>query len=118
NKITKLTATDDPNFQGNNVGGISGGVGNTIQNDNVGYPRNSFFVFQQIYDASGRPIEGLYVDRTGEGGSVVSNQLNKYRYHSPYADYIMGITAAFNYKNFDIFMAGRASIGNYVYNNG
>lgn len=118
NKITKLTATDDPNYQGINIGGISGGVGNTIQNNNVGFPQNSFFVFQQIYDANGRPIEGLYVDRTGNGGNVVSNQLNKYHYKQPSPIVLMGFTSMLSYKNFDFFMAGRVSLGNYVYNNG
>lgn len=118
NKITRLTATDDPNYQGNNVGGIAGGVGNTIQNDNVGYPRNSFFVFQQIYDANGRPIEGFYVDRTGQGGNVAANQLNKYRYKQPAPIVLMGFTSTIAYKNFDLFLAGRVSLGNYVYNNG
>ncbi|GIV35911.1 MAG: SusC/RagA family TonB-linked outer membrane protein [Cyclobacteriaceae bacterium] len=118
NKITKLTATDDPNYQGVNVGGISGGVGNTVQNNNVGFAQNSFFVFQQIYDANGRPIEGLYVDRTGNGGNVVSNQLNKFHYKQPAPIVLMGFTSTLTYKNFDFFMAGRLSLGNYVYNNG
>lgn len=118
NEITKLTATDDPNYQGNNVGGISGGVGNTVQNDNVGFPRNSFFVFQQIYDANGKPIEGFYVDRTGNGGNVASNQLNKYHYQNPAPKWLMGLTSTLIYRNFDLFLAGRLSLGNYVYNNG
>jgi len=118
NKITKLTATDDPNYQGVATGTISGGVGNMVQNHNVGYPRSSFFMFQQIYDANGHPIEGLYVDRTGEGGSVASNQLNRYRFHSPAPNVTMGLTSNFNYKKFDLFLAGRLSVGNYVYNNG
>lgn len=118
NKITKLTATDDPNYQGVNVGGISGGVGNTVQNNNVGFAQNSFFVFQQIYDANGRPIEGFYVDRTGNGGNVVSNQLNKFHYKQPAPIVLMGFTSTITYKNFDFFMAGRLSLGNYVYNNG
>jgi TonB-dependent starch-binding outer membrane protein SusC len=118
NKITNLTATDDPNYQGNNVGGISGGVGNTIQNNNVGFPVNSFFVFQQIYDENGTPIEGFYVDRTGNGGSVVSNQLNKYHYRNPAPKLLMGLTSMLSYNNFDFFFAGRLSLGNHVYNNG
>jgi iron complex outermembrane receptor protein len=118
NKITKLTATDDPNYQGINIGGISGGVGNTVQNNNVGFPQSSFFVFQQIYDANGRPIEGLYVDRTGNGGNVVSNQLNKFHYKQPAPIVLLGFTSTLSYKNFDFFMAGRVSLGNYVYNNG
>jgi TonB-dependent starch-binding outer membrane protein SusC len=117
NKITKMTITDDPTYQGNNVGGISGGVGNTIQNNNVGFPVNSFFVFQQIYQ-DGMPIEGLYVDRTGNGGSVVSNQLNKFHYKNPVPTVLMGITSALSYKEFDFFFAGRLSLNNYVYNNG
>jgi iron complex outermembrane receptor protein len=117
NEITKLTKTDDPTYPGVAVGNISGGVGNTVQNHQVGYPANSFYVFQQVYDANGRPIEALYVDRTGTGGLVTSNELNKYRYKSPAARALMGINTNFRYKNFDFYASGRLSIGNYVYNN-
>ncbi|HEY3390295.1 MAG TPA: SusC/RagA family TonB-linked outer membrane protein, partial [Prolixibacteraceae bacterium] len=58
NKITKLTKTDDPNYPGVDVGTIGGGVGNTIQNQRVGFPVNSFYVFQQVYGSNGMPIEG------------------------------------------------------------
>ena len=37
NKITKLTSANDPNYKGVLVGGISGGVGSTIQIHSVGY---------------------------------------------------------------------------------
>ena len=37
NEITKLTATDDPDYQGVLVGGIAGGVGSNIQVHSVGY---------------------------------------------------------------------------------
>lgn len=118
NEITKLLNGSTDNYSGNNVGGISGGVGNFIQNDNIGYPRSSFYVFQQIYDGQGRPIEGLYVDRTGEGGNVASNIANKYHYFSPAPTLLMGFTSTIRYKQFDFFMAGRANFDNYVYNNG
>src|SRR5690606_37137653 len=117
NKITKLTATDDQNYEGISVGGIAGGVGNTIQNNNIGFPVNSFFVFQQIYDVNGRPIEGLYVDRTGLGGSVASNQLIKYHYEHAAPRVLMRLTSTLPYGNFDFFFAGRLSVGNYVYKN-
>jgi TonB-dependent starch-binding outer membrane protein SusC len=117
NKITKLTKTDDPNYSGVDVGGIGGGVGNFIQNQNVGFPSNSFFVFQQVYGSDGKPIEGLYVDRTGLGGTVTSNNLNKYHYKKPAPDVTLGINSRFVYKNFDFSFSGRANIGNYVYNN-
>jgi iron complex outermembrane receptor protein len=117
NKITKLTKTDDPNYTGVDTGGIGGGVGNFIQNQRVGFPSNSFFVFQQVYGSNGMPIEGLYVDRTGTGGTVTSNNLNKYHYKKPAPDYTVGINSRFNYKQFDFSFSGRANIGNYVYNN-
>ncbi|MDP2336024.1 MAG: TonB-dependent receptor [Bacteroidota bacterium] len=117
NKITKLTKTDDPNYTGVDVGGIGGGVGNFIQNQRVGFPVNSFFVFQQVYGSNGMPIEGLYVDRTGLGGTITSNNLNKYHYKKPAPDYTLGINSRFAYKQVDFSFSGRANIGNYVYNN-
>ncbi len=117
NKITKLTLTDDPNYTGVDVGVIGGGVGNTIQNQRVGYPRNSFYVFQQVYGSNGMPIEGLYVDRTGTGGTVASNNLNKYHYQKPDPTYTIGVNSRIAYKQFDFSFSGRSNIGNYVYNN-
>ena len=71
---------------------------------------------KQVYDANGNPIEGLYVDLSGQGGTVNGNNADKYIYHNPAPDYLMGFSARFNYKNFDISASARASIGNYVYN--
>jgi iron complex outermembrane receptor protein len=96
---------------------IGGGVGNFIQNQRVGYPSNSFYVFQQVYGSNGMPIEGLYVDRTGSGGTVTSNNLNKYHYEKPAPDWTLGVNSRFTYKQMDFSFSGRANIGNYVYNN-
>jgi iron complex outermembrane receptor protein len=117
NKITKLTKTDDPNYTGVDVGLIGGGVGNFIQNQRVGFPANSFYVFQQVYGSDGMPIEGLYVDRTGTGGTITSNNLNKYHYKKPAPDVTLGINSRIDYKKFDFSFSGRANIGNYAYNN-
>ena len=114
NKITKLTATDDPTYLGVFTGGIAGGVGNTIQIHSVGYPANSFFVYKQVYDQNGKPIEGLYVDMNNDG---VINTSDLYRYKKPAPDYAMGISSNLRYKNFDFSFSGRINIGNYVYNN-
>ena len=114
NEITRLTATDDPNYKGVFVGGIGGGVGNTIQIHTVGYPLNSFYVYEQVYDNAGKPIEGLYVDRNGDG--KVSD-LDKYQYHKPAPDVFMGLNSRLSYKNWDFSFSGRLSLGNYVYNN-
>jgi iron complex outermembrane receptor protein len=114
NEITKLTTVDDPDYQGVVVGGIAGGVGNYIQINTVGYPRNSYYVYQQIYDAAGNPIEGLYADRNGDGSVT---ELDKYRIKKPEPDVFMGLSSTFNYKNLDFSFNSRLNIGNFVYNN-
>jgi iron complex outermembrane receptor protein len=114
NEITKLTATDDPDYLGVATGGISGGVGNTVQMHSVGYPANSFFVYEQVYGTDGLPIEGMYVDRNGDGEITDSD---RYHYKKPAADFFFGINSSVNWKNWDFSFSGRANFGNYVYNN-
>jgi iron complex outermembrane receptor protein len=114
NEITKLTKIDDPTFIGVPVGGISGGVGNTIQIHSVGYRPYSFFVLQQVYNDQGKPIEGLYVDRNKDG---LINNLDYYRYKSPEPVYMIGFTTAVNYKNWSFSTLLRANLDNYMYNN-
>lgn len=117
NEITKLNLSDDPNYTGYETGGIAGGVGNNVQINSVGYPKNTFHLFKQVYDLDGNPIEGLYIDKTGEGGIVSGNNLNKYYLGSPDPDYLIGINSKVKYKQFDASFSGRISIGNMVYNN-
>lgn len=114
NEITKLTASDDPNYLGVFTGGISGGVGNNIQIHSVGFPANSFFVYEQVYKADGTPVEGLFVDRTKD--KLVSDD-DRYRYKKAAPDVIMGVTTKLNWRNWDFYAAGRSYVGNYVYNN-
>ena len=115
NKITKLTAIDDPSYLGVYTGGISGGVGNTIQIHSVGYPSNSFFVYQQVYGENGKPIEGLYVDRNHDGKIT---DADRYHYKSPNATTTFGVYTNLTYKKITLSTAGHAAIGNYMYNNG
>ncbi len=114
NKVTKLLKTDDPSYQGVATGGI--GLQKNIQNIQVGYPINSFFVYQQVYNGN-VPIEGLYVDRSGNGTDVTASENNKYRFESPQADFLVGVNSRVTYKKFDFYFSGRLSVGNYVYNN-
>lgn len=114
NEITKLTVTDDPNYAGIATGGISGGVGNTVQMQSVGYAVNSFYVFQQVYDANGKPIEGLYVDRNADGKIT---DADRYHYKSATATSTYGISTSLSYKKWTLSAAGHAAVGNYVYNN-
>ncbi|MEE4178564.1 MAG: SusC/RagA family TonB-linked outer membrane protein [Bacteroides sp.] len=113
-KITKLTAVDNPEFLGVQVGGIAGGVGNNVQVHTVGYAPYSFFVWEQVYDQDGNPIEGVYVDRD-EDGEITEDDLYRYKRAAP--TYYLGITSDFQYQNWSLAFAGRANIGNFIYNN-
>lgn len=113
-EITQLTTNDDPDYEGVETGGFTGGVGNTIQRHTVGYAPSSFFVFQQVYDSNGKPLEGVYVDRNNDG---VINIQDKYRYENPTADWTFGLSVDLKYKNWDFSMAWRSHLGNFVYNN-
>ena len=104
NKITRLD-----NDQ--NVGGI--GFGAFLQKHETGKAPYSYYVYKQIYDHKGRPIEGSYADLNGDGRI---NNDDRYTYKDPYADVLMGLTASVTYKDFDLSMASRASIGNYSSN--
>ncbi len=114
NKITRLTANDDPSYIGVEIGGISGAVGNTIQIHSVGYPANSFFVFEQVYDEQGMPVEGLFVDRNADGR--ITNE-DRYRYKKAAPDVIMGFSSGVKYLDWDFNFNGRVYLGNYMYNN-
>ncbi len=110
NEITALNASNEL-WTGET---ISRGNNTNIMRNAVGHPMSSFFVYQQVYDDNGKPIEGLYVDRNGDGKI---NQDDRYYYKSPAADVIMGFTTKFTYKRWDFSAAFHASLGNYVYYN-
>ena len=107
NEVTRM-----PDVQ--NVGGISGGVNNTIQRHEEGYAPYAFYVYEQVYDANQKPIEGVYVDRNNDN---IINDSDRYFYKDPYAEVIMGLNTSFNYKNWDLGITTRASLGNYIYDN-
>ncbi|WP_163400763.1 SusC/RagA family TonB-linked outer membrane protein [Flavobacterium fluviatile] len=104
-----------PGFQGYLTGdNIAGGNGNKIQINSVGYAPNSFFVYEQLYDANKRPIAGAYVDRNGDGKIDAGD---RYRFHKTAPDYTFGLFSTLNYKKFDFTMNWRASLGNRIFDN-
>ncbi len=116
NTVTKLNnANNNPDFiQTNPNSGIAGTTSGLIQANKVGYPLNSFYVFQQIYDANGKPIEDGYVDRNHDGQI---NSADQYLYKKPDPTVLMGISSSVRYKRIDFSFSGRVSLGNYNYNN-
>jgi TonB-linked SusC/RagA family outer membrane protein len=115
NKITKLTISDDPNYAGAQFGGISGGVGNTVQIHSVGYNRGAFYVYKQVYDpATDKPVDNLFADKNRDG-LVNSGDLYQYKGIDPKA--FFGLSSSLTYKQWNAGFVMRANVGNYVYNN-
>lgn len=106
NEITKLSV-DQPQ------GGISTGVGNNVQVHREGESANSFYVYEQVYSASGAPLEGVFVDRNGDD---IINEDDKYIKEDPFGDILMGFNTNVSYKDWDFSLQSRASLGNYMYN--
>jgi TonB-linked SusC/RagA family outer membrane protein len=112
NKITKLTGgSSDDYFVA--TGDIHKGTGVMGQAQKVGYAANSFYVYQQVYDANGKPIEGVVVDRNGDGKIT---EADRYIYKHPAPTVTMGLSSKFEYKNWDLGFNLRANLGNYVFN--
>lgn len=115
NKITSLTgsAEEDKDFYlgaGSNPASENAG---DIQVHKVGYPANSFLVFQQVYDADGNPLPNVYVDQNMDG--VIDSQdlvIN----HSKDPKVTMSWNNNFTIGKWDVGFVLRANIGNYVFN--
>jgi TonB-linked SusC/RagA family outer membrane protein len=114
NKITNLTVFPNPNFPGLPEGGISGGVGTDIQLNQVGYPKNSFYTYTQVYGANGKPLDGVYLDKNGDG---VINSGDLSVNHSPDPQEYLGLNSDIRVKKWNLGFVARANFGNYVYNN-
>ena len=113
NEITDLEGVSSngmPVETGPNAGG---GTGNYVQAHQVGYAANSFYVYQQVYDANGMPIENCVVDRNGDG---VITPDDRYLYKNPTPPVTMGLSSRVEYKRFDLGMSFRANFGNYIFN--
>ena len=114
NEITRLTANDDPGYQGVKAGYISGGVDNYVQKQMTGHPINNFWVYQQVYDQNGHPLNGVYVDRNADG---TIDDSDRYFYTHPDPDVTFGLNTELNWKRWTLSASARANLNNYVYNN-
>lgn len=107
-KITKLTTTFNPDYQGIDAG--------TNQKHQVGEMPGTFYLYQQVYDENGKPIQNAFVDRNNDGQIT---EADRYLTHkSPMAKVYMGFSSQFSYKKWDLGFNLRANFGNYVYRRG
>lgn len=85
-----------------------------VQTFTEGAAPYAFYVYKQVYDQeTGRPVEGLYADLNGDG---VVNGDDRYLYHSPAPDWMLGLSTSVRWKRLTLSTSLRANVGNYVYN--
>ena len=106
NKITRLAEGADTS---------TGDIGNSVnvQKHVVGESAFSFYVYEQVYDADGNPLEGVYVDQNADG---VINDQDRIIYHHVHPDITVTWNNTFNYKHWDFGISLRGAFGNWAYN--
>jgi iron complex outermembrane receptor protein len=116
NNITNLTVVpNDPNYPGFGSGLIGGGIGGQYAEINaVGTPKNTFYLYRQVYDAKGNPIEGVFQDKNSDG---VINEKDLYKTKPADPVTFMGFTTNVTWRKWSFGTVLRASLGMYNYNN-
>jgi iron complex outermembrane receptor protein len=114
NTITNLTVVaDNPYYIGFPSQTVSGAQGFAFINS-VGTGKNTFYLYRQIYDESGKPIEGLVEDANRDG---IINESDKYKGKRADPNLFMGFSTNLSYKKWNAGFVTRANFNNYVYNN-
>jgi iron complex outermembrane receptor protein len=80
----------------------------------VGYQRNTFYLYRQVYDANGSPIEDQMADLNGDG---TINEQDRYRSESSVPRHNLGFNTTLNYKKLSLNMAFHANLGHYIFFN-
>ena len=138
NRVTKLSLIEDTSSIGIQVGGIAGGIGNTVQIHSLNNPTFSFLLYEQLYDQSDLPIqvgEQASIDVNNDGiiddtdkwqtihafndrdGDGMISPSDKYIINKPIPDLLIGGAINLNYKNWYSSISFRSEIGGYIYNN-
>ena len=114
NTVTGLTFVADTTSLGIQVGGISGGIGNTAQIHTVGYPTFTYFFYEAVYDDNGNPIEDQFIDQNNDS---IINIDDRVRSKNPNPNWFLGANLNASYKNWYVGTSMRAELGAHVYNN-
>ena len=90
----------------------TGGVGMVMHRE--GCKPYTYYMFRQVYDADGNPIQNAIYD-TNENGQI--DQDDRYNTgKSTLPDFFYGVNFKVSYKNWDFGFNGHGSVGNYAFN--
>ncbi len=113
NKIIELTNGDN-SAEIRRFGRTSSGDGSfQLKAHAVDQPAGMFYVYEQVYDSDGHPLEGVFVDRNDDG---IVDENDLYFYHNADPSVTYGFSTKLQYKNWDFSVAGHGQGGNWIYN--
>ena len=104
NKITHLNDVSDEGI---------GLFSDAILANTVGYPRNTFYLYHQVYGANGMPIEGQMLDVNNDGLLNASDRYITNKSTAP--KYLMGFSTNFQYKKWNVSTAFHANLDHYLF---
>ena len=113
-EITKLTDNYSPDYEGIVASTVSFGTNTPVARHQVGHAPYTFWLFEQVYDENGKPIQGAIVDRNGNGS--IDDGDRYFTGKSPLADVYMGFSSQCQWKHWALGFNLRASMCNYDYN--
>ncbi len=104
NKITHLNDVSDEGI---------GLFSNATLVNTVGYPRNTFYLYHQVYGVNGMPIEGQMLDINNDGLLNASDRYISDKSTAP--RYLMGFSTNFQYKKWNLSTAFHANLDHYLF---
>ena len=90
----------------------TGGVGMVMHRE--GCKPYTFYMFRQVYDADGNPIQNAIYDSNKNGQIDQDDRYNTGKSTLP--DFFYGVNFKVSYKNWDFGFNGHGSVGNYAFN--
>lgn len=110
--IGEITDLNNRNTNVDNGSALPVGTGAKLAYNTVGQQPYSAWVFEQVYDANSKPIQGAFVDKNNDG--VINDQDRTYVALRPNWTYGFGLNVT--YKKFDLSSSFRGQLGGKVYN--
>lgn len=97
------------------VGSQLAGTGSAFSGVHLeGFEPYTFYLFQQAYDANGKPVQNTFIDRNGDGSITDADKYVTGKSATP--DFFYGVGMQLSYKNWDFGFNGHGTIGNYAIN--
>lgn len=112
-EFTKLNPTEDRNYY-IETGNISKGTGGFLCRQMVGYAPYTYYLYQQKYDADGRPLQNEFVDRSGDGQITEADRYMTGKSVSP--KFYYGLNVKVSWRDWDFGLNGHGAAGTWVFN--